>query len=148
RHDGGVVSIVAAWPKPAAVAGAGHLGGVLADRLRHYLCDAGFRIRPAARPAVAGHRLGAAKRANGSVPLAHDHARAAVDLRAAAQIQGRLSHRLADYYVLPRLRALDRPQAQPELDQHGVLQAQCRDQFGLFRCRGHRDSVPVLPPNL
>ncbi|HIM23275.1 MAG TPA: aminofutalosine synthase MqnE [Verrucomicrobia bacterium] len=33
------------------------------------------------------------------------------------------------------------------MDQHGILQAQCRDQRGLFLRCGHRDCVPVLPPN-
>ena len=32
------------WPKPAAAGCARHLGGVLADRFRHHLCDAGFRV--------------------------------------------------------------------------------------------------------
>ena len=46
-------------------------------------------------------------------------------------------HRLVDYFVLSRVRALARPQAQLELDQHVIFQAQRPDQLGLSFRRGH-----------
>jgi 4-hydroxybenzoate polyprenyltransferase len=82
--------------------------------------------------------VGAAKRARRRVSRASHHVRAAVRVWLAVRFPPRVSRRLAHHRRLPRAGTLDRPPAQPELDQPRFLPPERARGNHLPRRRRHR----------
>src|SRR5258705_99082 len=119
-------------PGRACHAGLGHRSGVLADRIRHYLCAAGLRFRPHPRPAFARRRVGPQKRPQRGLSVAYGDVGPALPLRIDLALSRGIFDRPVHHPDQPVAGTLAGPAPQPALDQLRLFPAQCAHQHGVF----------------